>query len=168
MTFHPRSANYWNIFFERFTQKAIWWNSCKNQQQPCRRPSPDTFRLDEDSERDLTVQVSLGDCYNTYMKIHSDTIISVNFCSNYQSFLYHILLVNARSFAQFAHTIAIATYYTTVITFLWWHMLNLLLYALFFTEYFTGQVEIPLQTNLSMWLYYFYPFWFDKHVVPCI
>lgn len=88
MTFHPRSVNYWNIFFERFTQKAIWWNSCKNQQQPCRRPSPDTFRLDEDSERDLTVQVSLGDCYDAYMKIRSDTIISVNFCSNYKSELF--------------------------------------------------------------------------------
>lgn len=110
MTFHPWSVNYWNIFFERFTQKAIWWNSCKNQQQPCRGPSPDTFRLNEDSERDLTVQVSLSDSYNTYIKIHSETIISVNFFPIiYQSFLFYILLVNARSFAQFAHTTAIAT-----------------------------------------------------------
>lgn len=170
MTFHPRSVNYWNIFFERFTQKAIWWNSCKNQQQPCRRPSPDTFRLDEDSERDLTVQVSLGDCYNTYMKIHSDTIISVNFCSNYKSELF---ISYSFGECKIICTVCAHNSYSYVLhycyyTFLWWHMLNLLLYALFFTEYFTGQVEIPLQTNLSMWLYYFYPFWFDKHVVPCI
>lgn len=169
MTFHPWSVNYWNIFFERFTQKAIWWNSCKNQQQPCRGPSPDTFRLNEDSERDLTVQVSLSDSYNTYIKIHSETIISVNFFPIiYQSFLFYILLVNARSFAQFAHSHISYSYCTAVITSLWWHVLNLLLYALFSTEYFTGQVEKSLQTNLLMWLYYFYPFWFDKHVVPCI
>lgn len=168
MTFHPWSVNYWNIFFERFTQKAIWWNSCKNQQQPCRGPSPDTFRLNEDSERDLTVQVSLSDCYNTYIKIHSDTIISVNFFSNY---ILELFIMYSFGECKIICTVCAHnsySYCTAVITSLWWHVLNLLLYALFSTEYFTGQVEKSLQTNLLMWLYYFYPFWFDKHVVPCI
>ena len=63
----------WHFFYEwlcsrfnkvcplnyRFTQKAIWWNSCKNQQQPCRRYNPaDTFGLSEDTQWDPQIQVS--------------------------------------------------------------------------------------------------------------
>lgn len=166
MTFHPRSVNYWNIFFERFTQKAIWWNSCKNQQQPCRRPSPDTFRLDEDSERDLTVQVSLGDCYNTYMKIHSDTIISVNFCSNYKSELF---ISYSFGECKIICTVCAHNSYSYVLHYCYYFPLVTHAKFTFICTVFHRIFYRPGRDSITdMWLYYFYPFWFDKHVVPCI